>query len=570
MRLFIGGIFILFLASCGNPNSETVKTSTGSTGSVKIPFEVKVMNVSDASDISFVEKTGRITASSTLTLTSQGAGEIGKILVKEGQRVKAGTTIAVLKDTVNNFDIRLSQAENALAVQDANIATTKINLDQSVNNAKIAYERAQQTYDTLTSRNAISYDSTVNTNAKTLDSYNENYKTYLADLDRIMTQSLYDGDKIIGASSTFEYANDAWEDYLGARVGNSRSLAEEAWGKAYATRGAIRAKKEKSASINLQNVQGDLDAITDGYRNAQAYADAMIYMLQNNVIGSNLSQAMQDGWVATWNANKSQIQAGEAQYNAWKSQTQNFFKNYKNTETATKLALESLSRELTPEELAIINGSNDLRVTYESARIELKDKVENAKLNMSQAKTAYDTSMNLRDATLAQLEASRKSTVLSLEQARRDYSKLSIAAPVEGTVTKVIANVGQSVNPGSIIAEFAGKIPQVVLDIDSTLASTLAVGNTLSIRVDTTTLSGTIMAVSRVSNANLLSTIRIAVKDGEKYIGKSASMLFESRTKSTNGSIILPINAIKIISEEEGEVSLLQKNATIEKRSVKL
>lgn len=159
--------------------------------------------------------------------------------------MNAGATIAVLKDTVNNFDIRLAQAENALSVQDTSIATTKINLDQSVQNAKIAYERAQQSYETLTSKNAIAYATTVNANAKTLDSYNENYKTYLADLDRIMTQSLYDGDKIIGASSTFEYANDAWEDYLGARVGNSRSLAEEAWGKAYATRGSLRAKRKK-------------------------------------------------------------------------------------------------------------------------------------------------------------------------------------------------------------------------------------------------------------------------------------------------------------------------------------
>lgn len=355
--------------------------------------------------------------------------------------MNAGTTIAVLKDTVNNFDIRLAQAENALSVQDTSIATTKINLDQSVQNAKIAYERAQQSYETLTSKNAIAYATTVNTNAKTLDSYNENYKTYLADLDRIMTQSLYDGDKIIGASSTFEYANDAWEDYLGARVGNSRSLAEEAWGKAYATRGSLRAKKEKNTSLDTKNLQADLDTITDGYRVAQLYGDAMIYMLQNNVIGAGLSQPMQDGWVATWNANKSQIQAGEAQYNAWKSQTQNFFRNYKNTETATELALASLTRELTPAELAIINGSNDLKVTYESTRIDFKDKVESAKLNMSQAKTAYDTAMNLRDATIAQLEASRKSTSLSLDQARRDYAKLSVSAPVEGVVTRVIASV---------------------------------------------------------------------------------------------------------------------------------
>lgn len=437
-------------------------------------------------------------------------------------------------------------------------------------NAKIAYERAQQAYETLTSKNAISYDTVVNSNSKTLDSYNENYRTYLADIDRIMTQSLYDGDKIIGASSTFEYTNDAWEDYLGARVGNSRSLAEEAWGKAYASRGSLRAKREKSSSLNLQNVQTDLDAITDGYKTAQAYADAMIYMLQNNVIGSNLSQVMQDSWMATWNADKAQIQASEAQYNAWKSQTQNFFKNYKNTETATKLALESITRELTPSEQAIINGSSDMKLTYENARIDFKDKIESAKLSMSQAKTAYDTAMSLRDATIAQLEAARKTTALNLDQARRDYAKLSVSAPVEGMITKVIASVGQTVNAGSPVVEFAGKQPQIVLDVDSNIASGLMVGDKITVKSDTTTLSGVVSAVSAVSNSNLLSTVRINVLSAEKYIGKNVSITFLTRGNKGNTSIILPIDAVNIIAEGEGEINILAGSGTIEKRNVKL
>ena len=569
-RFISVSILLILLSSCSSSPWETIPTNSWSTGAIKTPFEAKVLTVKNASEVSFVEKTGRITASSTLTLTSQGAGEIGKILVKEWQRVNAGTTIAVLKDTVNNFDIRLAQAENALSVQDTSIATTKINLDQSVQNAKIAYERAQQSYETLTSKNAIAYATTVNTNAKTLDSYNENYKTYLADLDRIMTQSLYDGDKIIGASSTFEYANDAWEDYLGARVGNSRSLAEEAWGKAYATRGSLRAKKEKNTSLDTKNLQADLDTITDGYRVAQLYGDAMIYMLQNNVIGAGLSQPMQDGWVATWNANKSQIQAGEAQYNAWKSQTQNFFRNYKNTETATELALASLTRELTPAELAIINGSNDLKVTYESTRIDFKDKVESAKLNMSQAKTAYDTAMNLRDATIAQLEASRKSTSLSLDQARRDYAKLSVSAPVEGVVTRVIASVWQSINAGAPIIEFAGKQPQIVLDIDPGISSGLSVGDSLAVQVEGKTLSGIVSAVSAVSNSNLLSTVRINVLGADKYIGKNVSITFLTRGNKAQEKIILPIDSVNIIAEGEWEINILAQSGTIEKKTVRL
>lgn len=165
--------------------------------------------------------------------------------MKEGQKVKAGTTIAVLKDTVNNFDLRLAQAENTVTIQDATIETTKINLDQAVENARIGLERAKQSYDTLTNKNAIQYDSVVNSNGKTLDAYNQNYKSYISDVDRLMTQLLFEGDKILGITTANEYANDGWENYLGVRNGNSYADAKSEWDRMYAVRGTIRARIEK-------------------------------------------------------------------------------------------------------------------------------------------------------------------------------------------------------------------------------------------------------------------------------------------------------------------------------------
>lgn len=194
----------------------------------------------------------------------------------------------------------------------------------------------------------------------------------------------------------------------------------------------------------------------------------------------------------------------------------------------------------------------------------------NARLSLDQAQLAYDNAIKSRDATLTQLDATKKNAQIALDQARRDYSKLSIAAPVEGTVTKVIANVGQTVNAGSMIAEFSGKQPQIVVDIDSSLASSLGVGNTVNISVEDTTLTGTVTAVSRISNANLLSTIRIAIQNGEKYIGKSSSIKFVSIANNNSGSILLPINAVKIISEKEGEISIFSGEAGLIKKTVTL
>lgn len=62
------------------------------------------------------------------------------------------------------------------------------------------------------------------------------------------------------------------------------------------------------------------------------------------------------------------------------------------------------------------------------------------------------------------------------------------------------------------------------------------------------TLTGVIVAVSSVSNANLLSTIRINVENAENAIGKSASITFRT-VGSKDAALLLPIDAVRIISE---------------------
>jgi hypothetical protein len=115
---------------------------------------------------------------------------------------------------VNNFDLRLDQAENMLVQQSASIATTEANMNQSIDAARIGYSRAKLTYESTISRKNITYDTLTTGNMKVLESHNVNYKNYLSDLERQMTQMLYSGDKILGITTNFEYANDPWEAYL--------------------------------------------------------------------------------------------------------------------------------------------------------------------------------------------------------------------------------------------------------------------------------------------------------------------------------------------------------------------
>jgi multidrug resistance efflux pump len=524
--------------------------------SPKTPLTISTYTVGKTQSGVTIEKAGRITASSSLTLTAQWAWEISKIYVKEGQSVKAGAVIATLKDTQNNYDLRYQQAVNTLKVQSASIDTSRINLEQAVDNARVAYERARQTYETLTNKNALSYDTIVNSNKKTLDSYNESYQTYLSETERLMTQMLYEGDRILGMTNSFKYSVDGWKPYLGIQVGNSRAESENQWNNTYSIRGDIRARIEKKISLSPTSITNDLDLITRSYAQIRTYADAMIYMLQNNVIGGGLGQDMSNGWLATWNGLRSQIQWSEWGFNGWKSQTLTFFRGYQNSETASRLALISLSRELTPDEKTLVS-SGDARVTYENAKIDLKDKVENARLSYEQTKESYNSAQELRRATIIQLDANRENAKIALEQAERDASKLRVTAPVDGVIARVIGNVWQSVNIGSQIADFTGREPQIVLDVAPTLASGLSVGQSVSIAIDAKSLTGIISAVSSVTNSNLLSTIRISVAKWQNYIGKSAQIVFVPQSTVTQPSILtLPLDAVSIIAEGEWEIRI--------------
>lgn len=81
-----------------------------------------------------------------------------------------------------------------------------------------------------------------------------------------------------------------------------------------------------------------------------------------------------------------------------------------------------------------------MKLTYENTRIDLSDRIAAAGLSLKQAENARDTARKARDATLTQLSASRESGVLSLEQARRDFSKLSVVMPFDGSVRKVLVS----------------------------------------------------------------------------------------------------------------------------------
>jgi multidrug resistance efflux pump len=559
LTLVFAIISLLSIASCGKTEEVIVKKIE------KTPLLIQTQVVWKKTESYSVEKSARLTAWSSLTLAAESVGEVSTISVKEWSKIKRWTRLISLRDTVNSYDIRVAQAQNSVSIQDASTASTRVNLDRAVFDSQIAYEQAKRSYDTLISKTKLSYDTIVNSNTKTLDNLDANYKVYLADIEKNLDQILYESDKILGLSTVFENVNNNFESQLGARVWSLKVESDNSWGRASSILWDIRARK--LIPLTPESARVDIELIQKAYELIIKHVDDMIYMLQNNVISWSLSQDQNNIWLGQYSGFRAAVNGSNAGFVQWKTQTLTFLKNYKLNELATKVAVESLDRKLTPEEEALIQSSSDARLLYNTTIIDLKDRIATAKLTTRQAENARDTALKSRETTLTQLWVSRQSWVLSLEQAQREYSKLIISAPFDGTVTRVIATPGQRVNPWTPIIEVVSNTPEVVIDLDADIANTLTLWDTIQVKVEDKIFEGAITAISRSAGANLLYTTRISVPDATGFIGTAASIVFAaSREVSASGSIqdlILPLRSVKIISEQEWEIALLWSGNTL-------
>ncbi len=557
---------LFLIASCGSE-----KADIGVSPVEKKVFLVETELVGNARDSYVVEKSWRLTAGSTLTMTAESVGEVSNINVKEGTKIKKGMKMITLRDTVNSYDLRVAQALNAISLQDANIENTKVNLDKMVSDSNIAYEQAKRTYDTLISKTNLSYDTIVNANQKTFDTLDANYKIYLADIEKNLDQALYQSDQILGLSSTFENTNNNFESQLGARVWSLKVASDNSWGTAMALLADIRAKKIKI--ITPDTAQADIELIEKAYAAITKHIDDMIYMLQNNVISGSLSQEQNNAWLGIYAWYRASINGWNTGFTAWKNQILTFIKNYKLNELATKVAIESLDRDLTKDELALIEKSSDAKLLYNNTIVDIKDRISAAKLALKQAENTKITALRSRETTLSQLSVGRQSGVISLEQAEREYAKLNISAPFDGSVARVIATPGQRVTLGTPLVEVVSNLPELIIDLDADIATSLSIWDDVGILVWEVALTGSITAISRVAGNNLLYTTRVAVPGASLYIGTAAKVMFHASKESsldTPTSISLPLRAVKIISEQEWEISLLQTDGTLYKKSVRL
>lgn len=380
----------------------------------------------------------------TSSLAFRSAGIIEDILVSPGDHVKKWQIIARLGNQEGsiqnagliNIQKELQNLEKTTSIVQGGIASTS-------NATSKLYDERIRWLDT----NIASLENTLEQAKQKLSNQTSSlgvtFETFANDFDRVATSMLYEGDKILGITTNFERTNDGWEPYLGTRVGDSKSLANNDWNILYTLRGKIRTYTETGSRI--PDITVAINDLKNAYIWTRSFAKSMNYMLQNSVVGGGLAEETLNTWISKWNWLSADNQGSESSFNTWKNGILDLTSTNGSGSAAADKNIVSLQLELT-----------SLKQSKSTLVAEKQAKLKEIQSNIS----ALDSK---KWEISVQIEQSQMNASLARESL--EYS--IITAPFEGIILEKYLEEGMVIGAGIPLLRISstdGKIAKIYID----------------------------------------------------------------------------------------------------------
>ncbi|MFZ6015154.1 MAG: efflux RND transporter periplasmic adaptor subunit [Patescibacteria group bacterium] len=401
-----------------------------------------------------VEVTGEIKPAARIDLAFESNGGLKDVYVKIGDDVKQGDLLAELDVEDLNFAYR--RAEAALAMARANLNArlageteesikvaraqlgqsqaayekalsdldnTKIQVQSDLDSAEIALETAKNN---LANTGPISDQSLANA----IETARVSLKTAIGPINT----ALIDGDAIIGVDDTA--SNQYYKAILGIGDQGSMTKAENSYKIAKAKRDeASRALDAIDASSSKDQVLIATQKMQSAVEAVQAYLLDVKNVLANTITSAYLpsadltaKKALIDGDYTSVSAQKSTVvSARQAVELAELSQTSDRTKledAVKSAETAYQIALTNI----------------DMKQTAAQSAVDIQ------KAAVDAAQAALDLKLAApREVDVAGLRAQVQDALVAYDQAAANLAKAKIYAPVDGTITDVVSDIGEQI-----------------------------------------------------------------------------------------------------------------------------
>lgn len=620
ITIFLSCVFLLI--SCGRPWADELwETSTWVVE--KQDFFLETKDLEDFSSSYEIKKVGTLSSTQSVKLNSNASGRISTLRVKEWDSVKSGQLIATLADNIGNYNINVDKANNAISRAKINYDAQKISLDKQIADAELQLgklwknlvnlqktnaqniARSQNDQDNI---NATENIERLNLNIEKLNQnivkLEQNIEKLEFDLEnqklgndetlsgfrsRILTEqkslrlSLDDiiefADEILWVTPENEDENEDFDQYLWTKDKVQKGVSESS------LRNLITFSNwefETFVPDNLSDMTDDqiLGAVVigeKGYELVKVLLRNLEITFQNSItsIGS-LSVEQIDAYEAQIDGYQASTQWSYAWFISLKSQIESFIRTYENSEESTRRQIALLQNDiilLEKDKKILINdrdlqgknldtaqknseiGIDSITTQWNDAIVNLENQIQSTELSLQNAKAN-------RTITLKSLNNQIAEANINYTQAARERAKLSIYAPISGTVSSVNVDVWEEVNPGGEIVNIQNTSnTEIIIWLSNDELDLIKTGLKVSILYDGTRVWGKIFSVSDIADENLNFKTIVELDKPIKRLGKLVEVYIPVTTKN----ILVPLNIIQInASGTQGTLNTYSEKGTIE------
>lgn len=532
--IFLGGGLFFFW----NKNHQTTPPVSPWTG--KTDFYIELKDFSDFSTGTYLEKSWKITSTEEIKMNSQAIGRVSVINVKEGDKVRAGQVLMSLQDNVASYGINLDRAKNGLQRAQISYDSTKINLEKQVFESEIALEKLQNSLDTLKKNTALDvkqvqdnltdtdyshldsqwalqlqkidnsilkaeldFQNQITTNGETIDWFKTNLKNSYNALQIFLDDIILFWDKLLWV--TDEYKNDVakYNDYLWGKDKPQRQQTEEALRKLIAFRDIAFVWVDLS-NLDDAKILSIINTLSNGYELSKWYLNDFEKTFTNSIPSLGiLSDAEITAYNTTINAYQWQLQWNNAQFLTFSNGAISFLKTYKNTQASTQKQIDLMKqdREITRKNLE--NTSSKTQIGLDKTLTNSSDSERSLNLQLRSAQDTFDNAKKMRDITLQSLQNAIKEAQISYESALKEYSKLTISAPIDGVVWDIIIDKWQDVSTWTPLVTLLGsKKSEIEIMLKTDELSLVAVWDKVTFDFNGKPTQGTIYSITKVTDNN--------------------------------------------------------------------
>ena len=583
-------LLIVFISSCWEKVIEdTTKTK-------KKDFFVQTQQGNSFVGDTILRKTGQISSSQDISLSANASGRVSALFVKPGDSVRVWQVIATLDDNIGSYGINLERARIFLERQKINYESTEISLDKNIFDSQLTLSKLERnlqafkkdseqnilqskdnldnsTYNNLDSKSALElekldnnieklrldYDIKIVTDSEQIESYKASLRKDFNNLEIALDDVIEFSDEILWITDLNRSENDNYEMFLGARDAGQKTISENN------LRDLVRYKENddfsktdmdlQSGNISQMRMLEIIKYINEGYEKIQDNLSSLEQTLYNSIpSGIGFSQWVIDGFVLSINGYQSSIQWTYGGFITFWSWVKSFLRTYKGTQDSLLKSIELQEKDREIQFKNLSSWEVSATTSYERTILSIDDSIKDLDDQVKTAQSNLRNAKATRDITLRSLQNSIDDARISYTASAKEYAKLTITSPINGTISDVFTDAWQEVSSGTrLFGIVSNKTPEVEISFSSREKDLVGVGQEVFVDVWFQKIPGTIYSISDVADTNLNYKSTIVFDGWVSIIGNIVTILIPISTEK----MLIPINIIDTQGEEIGMVTTL-------------